>query len=80
MHAGVKLLEVRRGIGEYNARWSITVLARFVEHESMNYASDGHCVYSGGRVKRFTVVSTSFYDKKLCLWETEIDNEGNDSG
>lgn len=75
MHAGVKILEIRRGIGGYGVWWSINVLAKFIEHESMNYASDGRCVYSGGNVKGFTVVSTSFYDKKLCMWETELGNE-----
>ena len=67
MHAGAKILEVRRGKG---GNWLINVLAKCVEHESMNYASDGRTRYSGEGILGFTVISTSFYDKKLCVWET----------
>ena len=73
MHAGARILEVRRTEG---GKWLINVLAKFVEHESMNYASDGCCIYVGGRVEGFTVVSTSFYDKKLCVWKTETYRQG----
>ena len=69
MHAGVRILEVRRAEG---GKWLINVLAKFVEHESMVYASDGRPRYGGGELAGFTVVSTSFYDKKLCVWETEF--------
>lgn len=69
MHAGAKILEVRRAKG---GKWLIKVVAKFVEHESMNYASDGRCIYAGGRLNGFIAVSTSFYDMKLCVWKTEI--------
>lgn len=71
MHAGVKILEVRRREG---GKWQINVQAKFVEHGSMNYASDGRLRYGDGGMEGLTVVSTSFYDKKLCVWETEITN------
>ncbi|KAL6721243.1 hypothetical protein ACLMJK_000345 [Lecanora helva] len=59
MHAGAKVLEIRN----QGKDWSIEVLANFTEHESMNYASDVRA-REGGRV----FVSTSFYDRKLCIW------------
>lgn len=58
MHAGARIVCVEAKGNE----WSIKVLAKFVEHESMNYASD---------VRNHTAVSTSFYDKKLCIWDTK---------
>jgi diphthamide biosynthesis protein 7 len=60
MHAGARLLRI-----ELHPTPTITVLARFEEHQSMNYASDVQHVTSFGN---YTVVSTSFYDKRLCLW------------
>lgn len=69
MHAGAKILEVRRSDG---GKWLISVLAKFVEHESMNYASDGRPRYGVRGVEGFIVVSTSFYDKRLCVWKTKV--------
>lgn len=69
MHAGAKILEVRRREGR---KWQINVLAKFVEHESMNYASDGRPRYGERGIEGSTVVSTSFYDKRICVWETKI--------
>lgn len=69
MHAGAKILGVRR---EKGGEWLINVLANFVEHESINYASDGHAKYGAGGLENFIVVSTSFYDKRLCVWETPV--------
>ena len=67
MHAGAKILEVKR---LENGEWIIDILAKFVEHKSMNYASAGRPRKSPlGRVESFVIVSTSFYDKKLCVWE-----------
>lgn len=51
-----------------NEDWSFEVLGRFEEHRSMNYGSD---VQPGdGRLR--TIVSTSFYDKLLCLWHFDV--------
>ena len=63
MHAGTRIVKLSRGEQDEND-WTFEVLARFEEHKSMNYGSD---VQPGeGKVK--TMVSTSFYDKLLCLW------------
>jgi diphthamide biosynthesis protein 7 len=66
MHAGARIvdLEVKDGVD-----WNCSVLARFEEHKSMNYGSDFVRDNDGG--ERLRCVSTSFYDKLLCLWEYE---------
>ena len=67
MHAGAKILEIRR---LQNGDWIIDILAKFVEHKSMNYASAGRPRKPPrGTLGSFVIVSTSFYDKKLCVWE-----------
>jgi diphthamide biosynthesis protein 7 len=61
MHAGARIVKLKK----WNDIWNIEVLARFEEHKSMNYGSDMQPQkngYSG------IVVSTSFYDKLLCVW------------
>ncbi|PTB62461.1 hypothetical protein BBK36DRAFT_1185441 [Trichoderma citrinoviride] len=67
MYAGARLVEI---VSDDGQSWACVVLARFEEHKSMNYASDvvpsPHT--DGGRTR---IVSTSFYDKLLCLWEYE---------
>lgn len=67
MHVGSKVLEV---CCRSDLQWTIAVLARFEEHESMNYGSDATRLIdiAHGQSKVTTVVSTSFYDKKLCVW------------
>lgn len=67
MHSGAKILKVQYRKGK---EWTIEVLARFEEHESMNYASDAWLDPHASTLK-FTVVSTSFYDRKLCVWKYE---------
>ena len=68
MHAGSRILDLyhRQGM-----QWSVEVAARFEEHESMNYGSDATILDSTNqrRGNAFTAISTSFYDKKLCVWE-----------
>jgi diphthamide biosynthesis protein 7 len=59
MHAGAKVVQIRRIVGT----WSIEVMAKFTEHESMNYASDVRANEEG-----HLFASTSFYDRKLCVW------------
>ena len=66
MHAGVRILKVQRLRGE---EWTIEAVARFEEHGSMNYASDSRLESGEGGIHSFTVVSTSFYDRKLCVWK-----------
>ncbi|KAF2173581.1 hypothetical protein M409DRAFT_15859 [Zasmidium cellare ATCC 36951] len=66
MHAGTRIVKLIRD--EDEDVWSFEVLARFEEHQSMNYGSD---VQPGedGKEKERRIVSTSFYDRLLCLWE-----------
>ncbi len=72
MHVGARVVEAR-GCGATECQ--IRVLARFEEHKSMNYA----CDYQPSRDRRaLRCVSTSFYDKLLCLWTWE--REGQDNG
>lgn len=56
MHAGVRIVALP-GEGRL-----LSVVAKFEEHESMNYGSHIH----GSRPN--SVVSCSFYDKRLCIW------------
>jgi diphthine methyl ester acylhydrolase len=65
MHAGTRV--VRLSCNQ-DGVWRFEVLATFEEHKSMNYGSD---VQPGdSHVK--TIVSTSFYDKLLCLWKVDL--------
>ncbi|KAM0285486.1 hypothetical protein ACHAQH_001436 [Verticillium albo-atrum] len=66
MHAGARVLEVTGSLD--GVKWDIKVLACFEEHKSMNYGSD-FAPGTGVDSKRLVCVSTSFYDKLLCLWD-----------
>jgi diphthine methyl ester acylhydrolase len=66
MHAGSRIVNIWTEAGE----WSIDVVARFEEHESMNYGSDSTQTMSGEGSDQHIVVSTSFYDRRLCVWKT----------
>jgi diphthine methyl ester acylhydrolase len=80
MHAGARILEIR---GSKEAEWTIEVKGRFEEHKSMNYASDvqprkkkewrgnkrGDEEQDNDDAKEITIVSTSFYDRLLCVWK-----------
>ena len=65
MHAGVRLISIRRSQDD---TWSIHVVAKFVEHDSMNYASDVRDNLPEEKPGKI-FASTSFYDRKLCVWE-----------
>lgn len=69
MHAGPMVLEINRSADDI---WTISVIAFFKQHESMNYASDGREQVAENGVKRLVNVSTSFYDQKLCVWNLII--------
>ena len=64
MHAGARVLEISRSA---EGTWTIVVLAKFEEHESMNYASDASTQINRD-LESLIFISTSFYDKKLCVW------------
>ena len=65
MHAGVRVLRIFRSLDDV---WSISVVAKFTEHESMNYASDVRDSMPDEE-SGMIVVSSSFYDRKLCVWK-----------
>ena len=66
MHAGVQIITISKS---KDTGWTISTIAKFEEHESMNYASDARPEPGESVSRKFTVVSTSFYDKKLCMWQ-----------
>ena len=68
MHAGCRVLEI---CCSNENRWTIEILARFEEHESMNYASDAQLSPGQRNLRDVVFVSTSFYDRKLCAWSLE---------
>lgn len=62
MYAGTRIVKL-------SGTWyecKIEVVARFEEHESMNYGSDFQIRRDG---KPVGIISTSFYDKRLCYWD-----------
>lgn len=78
MHAGVRILRLTHtspqdSSSDVDAQgWSIDILAKFTRgHESMNYGSDFRAEVDehGKRTGEYTIVSTSFYDKAVCVWK-----------
>jgi hypothetical protein len=58
---GVKIIEVIHGRDD---TWSLNILASMTQHKSLCYASDSIDIGDGS----FVVVSSSFYNKQLCVW------------
>lgn len=73
MHAGTRLVRVTCKQEDGAPNWGIEVLAKFTEHESMNYASG---VWEGGQEtaqsSEILCVSSSFYDRRLCVWTVDL--------
>lgn len=74
MHAGARIIRIRVG-ADSQQNLEIEVLVRFEEHKSMNYGSDysrveGTIMREEGK-REVVCVSTSFYDRLLCVWEFE---------
>ncbi|KAI4727781.1 WD40 repeat-like protein [Aureobasidium sp. EXF-10728] len=67
MHAGARVVVITK---DEEGEWGVEVLGRFEEHKSMNYGSDVQPGCEGGGEQ--TIVSTSFYDKLLCLWRFDL--------
>ncbi|KAI1332190.1 hypothetical protein F5Y16DRAFT_407505 [Xylariaceae sp. FL0255] len=65
MHAGSRIIRVT-GVGSEGC--DIRVLGVFTEHRSMNYGGDFQ-PGTGVKGRRLRCISTSFYDKLVCLWE-----------
>lgn len=81
MHAGTRIVQViheekkKKKDDDEDDEWRFHVLAKFEEHESMNYGSDVQPEKKKEREEekeRKKIVSTSFYDRRLCLWTVEI--------
>jgi diphthamide biosynthesis protein 7 len=64
MHAGARILNLGRDAND--DEWKFEVLVKFEEHKSMNYGSD--CQPYPNEAGQTTFVTTSFYDRLLCLW------------
>lgn len=72
MHAGTRVVRLCKGDNSSGDRaWGFEVLARFEEHESMNYGADFQPV---SRSAENRIVSISFYDKLMCLWRVGSGN------
>ena len=78
MHGGVRILKVTHStlddtLANPEAQgWKIEVVMKFTKgHDSMNYASDFRKEKNeDGKFKgEYTIVSTSFYDAKVCVWK-----------
>ncbi|KAF2190253.1 hypothetical protein K469DRAFT_736744 [Zopfia rhizophila CBS 207.26] len=63
MYAGARILKLIR---TQDDNWRFEVVAKFEEHKSMNYGSD--CQPSLNAKGQRTFITTSFYDRLLCLW------------
>ncbi|KAL2825699.1 hypothetical protein BJY01DRAFT_230087, partial [Aspergillus pseudoustus] len=77
MHGGTRVVRVVVSAGDSGeADAAIEVVAEFTEHESMNYASGvwGSSPQNGGieEGSEIKVVSSSFYDKRVCLWSVTV--------
>ena len=70
MHAGTRIIRVHRKRDDEAASeaWEFEVVYCFEEHGSMNYGSAAQP--SASSLK--TIVSTSFYDKIMCLWRVDV--------
>jgi diphthamide biosynthesis protein 7 len=63
MHAGSRVVRLSKSATK---EWGFEVLAKFEEHKSMNYGSD--CQPDLNDEGQRTFITTSFYDRMLCLW------------
>ncbi|KAJ5766925.1 uncharacterized protein N7511_004541 [Penicillium nucicola] len=74
MHAGTRLVRVTCSQQDGAPSWSIEVLAKFTEHESMNYASGVWQGMKAGQEEsgELLCVSSSFYDRRLCVWTVDV--------
>lgn len=63
MYAGVRVIRLYQ---DDESQWQFEILAKFEEHKSMNYGSD--CQVSPNGKGQRTFITTSFYDRLLCLW------------
>lgn len=85
MHAGTRIVQViheekkkkKDDDDDEEEEWKFHILAKFEEHQSMNYGSDVQPDLKKEKrkeekEKKKKIVSTSFYDRRMCLWSVEI--------
>lgn len=75
MHAGTRVVRITQTQQDQTSEWIIDVLAEFTEHESMNYASDvwkGSNAEIGDGTSELVCVSSSFYDRRVCIWRVQV--------
>ena len=72
MHAGARILQLK-GSDTSSGDIELDVLARFEEHKSMNYASDFQPGTETNGAGELVCISTSFYDKLLCIWRVKLE-------
>ncbi|KAH7139185.1 hypothetical protein B0J11DRAFT_423585 [Dendryphion nanum] len=63
MYAGARIVKLFQ---DAKSEWHFEVVAKFEEHKSMNYASE--CLPEINEKGHRTFITTSFYDRLLCLW------------
>ncbi|KMQ42451.1 hypothetical protein A7C99_0735 [Trichophyton rubrum] len=75
MHGGARVISVVHYSRhpEAGSTWGINIIAQFTEHKSMNYASDVWQNYD--EPSKLLCLSSSFYDKRICIWEAKIQND-----
>ncbi|RKF59175.1 Diphthine methyltransferase [Erysiphe neolycopersici] len=77
MFVGARILKIK---GSYHGSWSIQLGAKMTAHQSMCYSCDvqpqrsssqkfKEDSWSGKPSKTWTIVSSSFYDRLLVIWE-----------
>ena len=69
MAAGPRVLKVGH---DANGQWEIRLVEEFKEHESLNYASDIQPLKEGDDPTKRILVTTSFYDMRVCVWEKQF--------
>ncbi|KAF3891496.1 Diphthine methyltransferase [Trichophyton interdigitale] len=75
MHGGACVISVVHYLRhpKVESTWGINIIAQFTEHKSMNYASDVRQNYD--EPSKLLCLSSSFYDKRICIWEAKIQND-----
>ncbi|KAK2808910.1 hypothetical protein FQN49_008666 [Arthroderma sp. PD_2] len=80
MHGGARIIRVTSSKDpNIGTVWDIKIVAQFTEHDSMNYASDVWMNYdhqdpmtTDSRQPKLLCVSSSFYDKRVCVWQANL--------
>jgi diphthamide biosynthesis protein 7 len=76
MHVGCRIVALSRTSSgaEDGHLWRFDIRAEFTEHTSMNYAS-GLRILRNDQSLDLLCVSSSFYDKRVCVWRADISTQ-----